>query len=309
MKYSNELKVGIAIALTVIIFVLGVRYFEDIPLFRGTYELATSFRDAGGLVSGNVVRINGVNVGAVQNVSLNLESGGVDVLFFVDSGIIIPEGSTTSISGISALGAVRMEIKLGPGNNPALQPGAVLPSTESDILTDIMDRAPGIVNSADSILLGLNVTLEEAQGLLGDPQSDLRQTLVAITGTANSLTHVLQSEQAKLSTVLENLASLSANLDSFTTEKGDSIDTVIQNLNDTIDQLDRNLASLEGTTSSLNSILLKVDQGDGTLGLLVNDPSLYHQLDSTLLRMNNVLEDFQRDPKRYLKDLNLIKVF
>ena len=76
-----------------------------------------------------------------------------------------------------------------------------------------------------------------------------------------------------------------------------------------LDRLDRTLASLESTTAGIDAIVSKIEQGEGTLGLLVNDPSLYHQLDSTLTTLNRILLDFERDPKRYLKDLKLVDVF
>ena len=75
MKYSNELKVGMAIVAAVVVFVLGVRYFQDVPLFRGTYDLNSSFESAGGLIAGNPVRVSGVGVGKVREVKLNPEAG------------------------------------------------------------------------------------------------------------------------------------------------------------------------------------------------------------------------------------------
>ena len=92
MKYANELKVGIAIIFSAVAFILGVRFFEDLPLFRGTLDLVTEFDDAAGLISGNVVRISGVTVGTVNKVNINSENNKVRVNVHVDSNIKIPEG-------------------------------------------------------------------------------------------------------------------------------------------------------------------------------------------------------------------------
>ena len=78
---------------------------------------------------------------------------------------------------------------------------------------------------------------------------------------------------------------------------------------DGLNRLDRTLASLESTTAGINTIIGKIEKGEGTLGLLINDPSLYHQLDSTLATLNRILLDFQQNPKRYLKDLKIVDVF
>ena len=73
MNYSNELKVGIAIVVSLLIFFLGSRFFEDIPLFKRTYTLNTEFSDARGMITGNAVRISGVKVGSVLEVALDRE--------------------------------------------------------------------------------------------------------------------------------------------------------------------------------------------------------------------------------------------
>ena len=93
MKYANELKVGVTIVVATITFVLGVRYFEDLPLFRGTYELVSEFDNAVGLIAGNVVRIKGVSVGSVDAVYIDPETGRVRIEFHVDDKIPVPEGS------------------------------------------------------------------------------------------------------------------------------------------------------------------------------------------------------------------------
>lgn len=310
MKYSKEVKVGISIILAALIFYFGGRYLQSIPLFRGSYMLRAQFSDAGGLVSGNQVRINGVNVGSVESVKLDPEARIARVTFRVDEGVTIPKGSTASITGMSALGGVRLSINLGPPSNPPIEPGGLVPTPpEKDILAQLSDKAPLIAARADSLLATTNATMEEAQTLLRSPDSDLRTTLIAIRESANTLSQVLQAQQDELNRVLENTAALTNELRTFARTNTDSVNVTIQHLNTVLDQADRNLNTLEQTTTELNLLMRKINRGDGTLGRLVNDPSLYVRLDSMAIQMNTVIEDFQSNPGRYLKDMNLIKVF
>ena len=114
MKYSNEMKVGVTLIVATVVFVLGVRFFQDLPLFKGTYSLVSEFDNAGGLISGNLVRINGVGVGSVDDVYINPETQRVRVEFHIGLGIPVTRGSTSQIAGFEALGVVRLDLVLGP---------------------------------------------------------------------------------------------------------------------------------------------------------------------------------------------------
>ena len=309
MKYGNELKVGIALAVSIAIFYIGFRYLKDLPFFKGTTEFFTTFEDAGGLVSGNAVRVNGVIVGAVDEVRLVPGDNIARVRFHVDRDLVLPHGSSTAIGGVGALGVVRVDIALGT-ESTAYQEGATIPSREEaslGALTDVLG-AP-LAGQVDSVLTGTTATLGAAKDLMTGSQDELRQTLVAVQGGAAALNDILRAEQDRLSQVLDGVAQFTDNLNAFTGDNGDSLRVITQSLTQSLGRLDRTLASLETTTTSLNTIIAKIEQGEGTLGLLINDPSLYHQLDSTFTALNRILVDFQRDPKRYLKDLKVVDVF
>jgi phospholipid/cholesterol/gamma-HCH transport system substrate-binding protein len=309
MKLKNELKVGLALLVSAAVFLFGSRYFQDLPLFRGTYQLRTEFVDVGGLVEGHTVRVNGVSVGSVDAVMLNPETNRAQVRFHVNSDLKIPEGTRAKVSGISSFGVVTLDLKLGPQTNAAIPPDGLVEGDNESLLTMLADRTPELLGQADSILTGLNGTLGAARVQLAEPGSDLRTTLGAVRGSFDTLNDVLLAEQARLGRVLENVERLSGNLDRTVTTQGDSLGIAVSQLRRTLTQVDQNLASLRAATQGLDTLMTKLNRGDGTLGLLVNDPGLYHRADSTLANLNRLITDFQTNPKRYLKDLKLVDVF
>ncbi len=310
MKYTNELKVGLSILFTTAIFILGVRYFDDLPLFTGTKALLTEFDNAGGLIAGNLVRINGVNVGSIDEVSIDPATNRVRVLFHVHKDLNIPEGSYAQITGFDALGIVQMDLFLGASTNPSIPDGGRVPGRPShDLLASLTERAPVLINRVDSVLYGLDVTLSETRTLLGNPQSNLQQSLVALRSSLTTLTRFFQAEKGRLSHILQNTEQLTGSLNDVLTEQGDSLGITLHNLNQVLARLDANLAAFEGTTARLDAILGKIDRGEGSLGLLINDPSLYHHLDSTLTSVNDLLADLKKDPRKYLRELKLIDIF
>jgi len=310
MKYANELKVGVSIILSTLIFILGIRFFEDLPLFRGTKQLETEFTDAAGLISGNQVRVNGVNVGSINEVWINPENNRVRVQFHVKNDLVVPEGSLTKITGFDALGVVRMDMTLGDPTHPPIESGGFVPADETeDLFTSLTSRAPALVNRVDSVLVGLDATLRTTHTLLDDPDSDVRQTLVSVRTSLTTLSELVQAQKGRLTGILANTEHLTGNLDTLLTEQGDSMGVAVHNLNQVLLRLDRNLETFESTNASLDRIIAKIDNGEGTIGRLINDESMYVKLDSTLDGVNTLLLDFQTHPRKYLRELKLVDLF
>jgi phospholipid/cholesterol/gamma-HCH transport system substrate-binding protein len=310
MQYSNELKVGAAIVVAVFVAFAGIRFFQDIPLFGSSYPLHAEFEDAGGLNSGNPVRMKGVKVGAVEDVELDPETQNVRVRLQMQRDPHIPEGSQAQVSGISALGGVHVKIIPGPRDNPQLDPGSTLePPAQGSSLDQLTAQAPALASKADSVLTGANTTLDGLNRQLRDPGSDFRRALASLRGMSGNLEEITEAEKETIRTLLQNLEGVSSDLKAFTGENGDSLDVAVRRLNRSLDRLNRSLASFERTSATLDTITTKLNDGEGTAGRLVNDPGLYLKMDSVATRTNDLLLDFQENPSRYLEDMTLVKVF
>ena len=309
MKASNELKVGIAIIVSVVAFTLGIRFFEDIPLFKGTYDLYTVYDDARGMIVGNAVRISGVDVGSVQEVSLDPATNKVKIRLRLDSQFRVTEGAYTEITGIDALNAVQMVIHQGPVDSDPLQDGDFLPSrVASDLFTSLTESAPNLLNRGDSVLVGLDGTLTDIRGVI-EPGGDLRMMIASLRSSAGSIESLLQEERSRISRVIANVDTLTLALGQTTQGAGDSLAIATQNLNELLRSVESNLEKIEETTTTLDAIVKKIDQGEGTVGLLINDPTLYHRMDSTLQNMNSLFVDIQENPVRYMRALRLVDIF
>lgn len=311
MKYNNELKVGIAIVLSVIVMILGIRYFKDIPLFGGTSEYHTVAPDAKGLIPGNEVRTSGIKIGAITKVAYSQEDGNIDVTFRVDEKLRIPQGTNASIGGIDALTGIKLELALGPAGNPPVEPGSTIPYADggSDLLADLTSRAPMLVNRVDSVLVGLDNTLNATEDILSSEDGDLRSALASLRSSTAALNQLIRQEHVRLTSILSNVDSLTANLDTITSESSDSIKIAISNLSAAAKSMENGMASLQTTSKKIDSIVEKIDNGQGTFGLMINDPGLYHSLDSVATSLNELLVDLKANPRRYLKDMSIIEIF
>ncbi len=310
MKISNELKVGLTIIVAITIFIFGVRYFEDLPLFRTTYDLTAEFDNAGGLIPGNLVRVNGVSVGSVNGVSISEKTGKVEVKFHVDRKISVTEGSYATVSGIDALGAVRMDLFLGPRDAALIPEGGLVGTGEgNDLFGDLSARAPEMVQKFDDVLSGLDKVLSETGTMLSEPESDFRTTLGSVKGSVAQLERLLKEERARISIILQNVEDATGSIKTITSDNGPAVTKLVSDLSVTIASLDRELVSLGEASRSLNELLTKVNEGQGTLGMLVNDPSMYQKMDSTLNGINALLADFRVNPGKYLGQMKLVDIF
>lgn len=310
MQYSNELKVGAALLLSALLFFAGLRFFQDLPLFEGSYVLKATFEEAGGLSEGNPVTMKGVSVGTVERVRLDQGEQVVRVEMRIDEGIRVPEGSNARVSGFSGVTGVRLVIEPGPADNPALASGATLsPPPQGTVLERLSDQAPALASKADSVLSSTSATMSALRNQLQNPESDLRGTLQALRQTMEDIESITQAEKSTVKDLLTNLEAVSSDLRAFTRSNGDSLSVAVDRLNRSLAHLDRSLASFERTTATLDEITTKINEGDGTMGRLLNDPSLYTRLDSAAARTNSILRDLEDDPGRYLGEMTLMKVF
>lgn len=316
MTYSKEIKVGISIVIAAIVFFAGLRFFQNVPMFKSSYVLQTEFQDAGGLVAGNPVLMKGVNVGTVETVRLDLEDQVVRVVFRIEEDVKVPQGSYAEASGFSALSGVKLAITPGPASNPPIEPGSTLPGPpEGDILGQLKDAGPRLVSRADSTLTDASIAMQALSQKVSNPTSNLNQLISALEQTSRNLEQATDGDA--LGKTISNLEAVTADLRRLSGETQAAEDSLSENnlgvimarLNRSLDKLDRNLSNLERSTTNLGEITDKLNNGNGTAGRLINDPSLYNRLDSAAVEANRLLRDLQDNPNKYLDDMTLVKVF
>ena len=305
MTISREVQIGAALVLSATVFYVGQRFFRDLPIFAGTDTYSTVADDAAGIIPGNAVRINGVYVGSVTDVTIS--AGAARVYFTVSSDIALPHGTTAILGGFAFVGDVRLDLILGPPDTTYYAPGDIIPENrEETLLSTFTAAAPALLERLDTLLTGTNNSVAAAQVLLDDPGSDLRQSLRSVGTTAESLSALLDAEAANLGAALTDIRSLARAL---TAVAEDSLAHTIAGLNGVIVRLSQNLDALERATLSLNALLDRINGGHGTLGRLATDAALYDEATGAAAALRRVLEDLEQNPGKYLGEIRLADIF
>jgi phospholipid/cholesterol/gamma-HCH transport system substrate-binding protein len=309
MAHTNELKVGIALVVTVVIFFLGIRFLQNLPLFAGTYRLHTEFEDVGGLSAGNVVLMNGVRVGTVDGVSLTPDAQRVRVRFRVGQHARVPEGSHAEVTGMSLVGTVQMRIVPGPPGRPSVPPDGFLPGRSTDGLEQVLERMPMLTDQIERLLASAAVTADQAAAIMIDASGEMRTTFAAIRGAAHSMDLAIQQEQERLGRVMTHAEAVTGHLNRLTAEHADTLGQAVQNTQALLHRMNQNLSALEQTTATVDTLIARVERGEGTAGRLLQDESVYARLDSLLSQFNEIVRDFEEHPQRYLRHVRLISIF
>lgn len=316
MNYSNEIKVGIAIVLTALVLFFGIRFLAGLPAFDSGYELIAIFDDSEGLASGNPVAVSGVQIGSVRSVELMPGARAAEVRLAIFGDTELSRGTVARVGGFSALGDVRVSLNPGPLGAPALGDGdTLLTRASTDLVGMFQNNAERLFGSIDTLVTGAAGTFDSVDDLLAE-DGDIRATVVELQGAAQSANQLLRSQQAQLAETLANLnratsgvADLTDQANDFTEQNADSLAQTVARLNRALAGVETSLASFEATSDQLDLVLAKLNEGEGTLGLMLNDPTLYNNLNEAATNLNQLVADFQADPKRYLKDLRLVDVF
>ena len=338
---SNELKVALSVLFAIAAIYGGIRFLSGQSLFGGGYEVVAEFGDAQGLAPGSIVRLNGVNVGSVRDVELGPNARRVFVTLAIDGGVEIPRGSTIQTSGLSALGAVNIEITPPRGadaGRPLVAGDTLLANEVPDLFDLLAGQSNSLTARADTALIGAVNTFTSLDRILTNSGDDVTAVLAQLRFLTTAATTVIQTERARLGRSLGSLEDAAANASRVSEDVGqdvrgvsravgddliatsrvvrgvaetnaDSIAIVVNGLNTSLRRLDQNLATLNSLTANLDSTITGVREADGTLGLLLRDPSLYENANAAAASLQQILQDFQNDPNRYLRDFHPVTVF
>ena len=345
---SNELKVALAVLLSAAAIYGGVRFLSGQPLFGAGYEVVAVFDDAQGLTAGAIVRLNGVRVGEVASVELSPSAREVYVRLAIDEGVEIPRGSVLQTSGLSALGEVNVEISppAGAAAGRPLAPGdTLIAATTPDIFDLIAGESTSITARADTALIGAVNTFTALNRILDNTSGDIEPILANLRFLLQATTQTLLTERDRIDRTLGSVEAAAANAGAVSDRVGarvegvaanadaiaaavgddllatsgtlrilaesnaDSVGVTVAQLNATLRRVDQSLTALGALTANLDTTLQAVNSPDGTLGLLLNDPSLYYNANAAAASLQQLLQDLQNDPGRYVKDLDLVRVF
>jgi phospholipid/cholesterol/gamma-HCH transport system substrate-binding protein len=288
-KFSKEIQIALVAVVGIIVLYFGLQFLKGMTLFSTDNRYFVKFQDVSGLSVASPIFANGYRVGVVETIEFNYENTGEIVASIgVDKNMQVPKGSRAEIA-TDLMGNVKVQLVLGNVADGVVAPGDTITGGQQ---VGAMGKAADMIPTIQQMLPKLDSILASVNTLLADP------------AIASSL-HNVDQITANLSRTSQDLSQLTAQLNRQMPQMLKNADGVLANTN----QITKNLNELDiaATMTSVNSTLKNVEQmtatlnsKEGTLGLLMRDPGLYNNLNSTMMHADSLMMDLKQHPKRYV---------
>lgn len=299
---KKELKTGIITVIAIALFIWGYNFMKNQEIFGSSRVYKSKFDNAMGLSTSSVVTLNGLKVGNITKIENDLnKKGSFIITYSVNNDLKFSKNSIAQISPPTIPGFGSAELVITPEFEGENAPsGTFLQSkTKSGALDNITSKLNPISTKLDKVLQNVNELVGNLNHVLDtNTQNNLKQsfaklnsTLTSFKSASNSLNLMLTENKDKLGSVLTNADQASLNLKSMTDNFAKA------NLSN---DLKTTVTKLNTTLKSFDSVLSKVNDGNGSVAKLLNDKGLYTNLENASKELEELLREMKEHPKRFV---------
>ncbi len=298
MKISKEVKVGLLALISGVILYLGFNFLKGSDFFSPNNNYYVVYDNIGGLTECNTVMFYGWAVGRVKKIELLQNQGNkLRVTLDINKDVILTDSTAAVLASSSVLGGKAISLKIGPGNRVLQDEDTLIAATEKNLSEMINEKITPITENVDTALVNLNVLIKKFQAM----SSNIDATLVNLRSTSSTLNSTLAQNQRAIRGIATNLNTLSASMNDPQT----GVRPMLGKFNafaDTLSQMQL-AQTVERTNRSMDNLiqmLSQINQGQGSLGKLTKNDSLYNNLNQFAADLDALVIDLKANPKRYV---------
>jgi phospholipid/cholesterol/gamma-HCH transport system substrate-binding protein len=292
-KKRDEVLVGLVIAVAILVTVVGSLWLARGGLSKG-YPLYAKFPWGAGLKQGQPVLLVGVNVGYVDEVDLH-QDGILVTTLRIQKHYQVPVTSKAAVVPNGIFGDQAVAVTPSRPDPRSFNPGDTVPVGPSTPgIAELTSKADSVMRSVNAITSALQHEMVASGGI-----RDLRNTITATNRLVNDFSSIAAEQSRQLSATMTSLRRATGAIDPA------KVDSTISNFRTASANMAEMSAQLKETSGRLDLILAKVDSGNGSAARLLNDPGVYNDTRALLQRMDSLLADVKKNPKRYFS----VKIF
>ncbi len=284
----REVQVGLLTVIAVVTLVVGMMWFKNVDLSDEQLRYQVDFSRVEGLRVGDRVQIRGIRMGEVE--SLTLLPTAVRVQIKMSEKSNIREDAEVILGEKGIVGEIVLEIDPGLGN-PADE-GHIFQGRTAGTIAAMTDAAGEALEEMLVLTAKVTELVKEVK-----EQGKVVETLAQTHETLEKIDNMIERNQVDIEVSLANLVVATEGLREFVEsgKVGDAFDS----FDHALAGADSLMINLNTAANRLNLVLDKVEDGDGSLAKMLNDPLLYDRADSTMSSVKRLVDAMRRNPKRY----------
>lgn len=298
MRFTKEIKIGFLAIIGIMMSVFSYNYLKGINLFDKSRKFTISYEKVDGLSISNPVTMNGFKIGKVQKINFNPNNTRellVDIL--IDNDVVFPKTSVAELYETGLIGGKAIAIIPDYENDSTIAfdgdqlKGVIKPGlTElvNQILPQVQLQIEAVMKNAEIVFKNINTLFDE------DTKQELRSSIEdfsnltkSLSETSNEISSLITNNSDNISFAISDFKKASNNIKSIS----ESISSK------EVFEISSNLNTL---VNNLNSISKSLKDSEGTVGRLINDKSIYNNLENATEKLNILIEDIKLNPDRYI---------
>jgi phospholipid/cholesterol/gamma-HCH transport system substrate-binding protein len=304
MKISNETKIGVLTAIAITILILGYSYLRGNDVFSGSNKFYAIYKSVEGLSVSKPVLVNGFQIGRVSKMQLQPD-GHTIVELKIEPQYNVPNNTLAKLVSTDLLGTKAIVFEMGNSKNYAEDMDTLKADVQGSLaesLQPIQKKAEQLISKMDSSLAAINKIMNpEFQKNVDRSFLSIANSLQTLEGTTKKIDGIVGSQTDHINAIMANAETVSDNLKTSTSHLNSiagnfetfSNDLSHSNIKQTLDNANKAVTDLQAAIN-------KINDGHGSLSLLLNDDKLYKNLDDASTNLNNLIIDLKAHPKRYI---------
>lgn len=301
---SKEFKVGLLATISGAILFFGFNFLKGVNFFDPSSKYYALYDHIDGLNISNPVVVNGFSVGRVNNITiLQDQNNQILVELSVKQDLVLGKNTKATLMNSDFMGSKSILLEIGSLSEP-LESGDTLKSAIDEGLAAFLEQGESITNNIGTTITRLNEILLGMEG----SGTEIKETLEALKHTVKNTNTLVYQSNKNLNATLINANTLIQNIN----DKVTKLDPVLTNANGTLEkinnlEIEKSIAELNTSLEQLSAMMTSINEGQGTLGKIVKDDSLYNSLNQALVDLDILLVNFNNNPKHFLGPLGKSK--
>lgn len=304
MKITNETKVGVLAVVAIAILILGYSFLKGNDVFSDDNTFFATYDRVDGLTESKPILVNGYQIGRVSKMKLQSD-GRIRTELNVNGNYAIPKNTVARLASTDLLGGKAIVFELGDSKEYAKDGDELTAGLQKNIMEQvepIQKKAEDIALVLDSVLNAINNTInKDFQRNFNRSINSIANSLQNLEGITQQLDGLVVSERARIRDIIGNVESITANLKN----NNERIGNVLANLDSITDQVAKanfaqTITSANQAMADFQSLTDRINQGQGSIGLLLKDEELYNNLTQASQNLEDLIADMKARPGRYV---------